>query len=154
MPVPAPFVVEEYVRWSDVDYAGIIFYGSYIRFFEIAETELFRAAGLAYGDVFDRFGIFLPRKTMQSEFFRPARLDDHLRVAAYIARVGGTSMTINFDVTWGDAVTIGAAASQVLVCVDRTSLVPRPLPPELLRALAPFTLPADAARAALHVAVP
>jgi len=154
MPVPAPFVVEEYVRWSDVDYAGIIFYGSYIRFFEIAETELFRAAGLAYGDVFDRFGIFLPRKTMQSEFFRPARLDDHLRVAAYIARVGRTSMTINFDVTWGDAVTIGAAASQVLVCVDRTSLVPRPLPPELLRALAPFTLPADAARAALHVAVP
>jgi YbgC/YbaW family acyl-CoA thioester hydrolase len=154
MPVPAPFVVEEYVRWSDVDYAGIIFYGSYIRFFEIAETELFRAAGLAYGDVFDRFGIFLPRKTMQSEFFRPARLDDHLRVAAYIARVGKTSMTINFDVTWGDAATIGAAASQVLVCVDRTSLVPRPLPPELLRALAPYTLPADAARAALHVAVP
>lgn len=154
MPGPAPFVVEEYVRWSDVDYAGIIFYGSYIRFFEIAETELFRAAGLAYGDVFDRFGIFLPRKTMQSEFFRPARLDDHLRVAAYIARVGKTSMTINFDVTWGDAPTLGAAASQVLVCVDRRALVPRPLPPELLRALAPYTLSSDAARAALRVTAP
>lgn len=154
MPGPAPFVVEEYVRWSDVDYAGIIFYGSYIRFFEIAETELFRAAGLAYGDVFDRFGIFLPRKTMQSEFFRPARLDDHLRVAAYIARVGKTSMTINFDVTWGDDATLGAAASQVLVCVDRQALVPRPLPPELLRALAPYTLSTDAARAVLRVTTP
>src|SRR5258708_12786947 len=99
MPAPAPFVVEEYVRWSDVDYAGIIFYGSYIRFFEIAETELFRAAGLPYGAVFDSFGIFLPRKTMQSEFFRPARLDDHLRVASYIARAGTTSMTLTFHVT-------------------------------------------------------
>jgi acyl-CoA thioester hydrolase len=154
MPAPAPFVVEEYVRWSDVDYAGIIFYGSYIRFFEIAETELFRAAGLPYGAVFDSFGIFLPRKTMQSEFFRPARLDDHLRVASYIARVGTTSMTINFDVTWGGVSTLGAAASQVLVCVDRQTLVPRPLPPELLRALARYTMPAEAARAALHIALP
>lgn len=154
MPAPAPFVVEEYVRWSDVDYAGIIFYGSYIRFFEIAETELFRAAGLAYGAVFDRFGIFLPRKTMQSEFFRPARLDDHLSVAAYIARVGKTSMTINFDVTWGGVPTVGAAASQVLVCVDRQALVPRSLPPDLLRALAPYTMTAEAARAALHIALP
>jgi acyl-CoA thioester hydrolase len=154
MPAPAPYVVEEYVRWSDVDYAGIIFYGSYIRFFEIAETELFRAAGLAYGDVFDRFGIFLPRKTMQSEFFRPARLDDHLRVAAYIPRVGKTSMTINFDVTWGDSPALGAAASQVLVCVDRQALVPRPLPPDLLKALAPYTLATDAARAALRIALP
>jgi len=40
-----PFSIEEYVRWSDVDRAGIIFYGAYVRFFEIAETELFRAAG-------------------------------------------------------------------------------------------------------------
>jgi YbgC/YbaW family acyl-CoA thioester hydrolase len=154
MSAPAPFVVEEYVRWSDVDYAGIIFYGSYIRFFEIAETELFRAAGLAYGAVFDRFGIFLPRKTMQSEFFRPARLDDQLSVASYIARVGKTSMTINFDVTWGGVPTVGAAASQVLVCVDRQTLVPRPLPPDLLRALAPYTMTVEAARAALHITLP
>ena len=44
---PKPYIIEEYVRWSDVDFAGIIFYGSYVRFFEIAETELFRACGLA-----------------------------------------------------------------------------------------------------------
>ena len=43
-----PFTVEEYVRWSDVDLAGIIFYGSYVRFFELAETELFRAAVCEY----------------------------------------------------------------------------------------------------------
>ena len=40
------FTIDEYVRWSDVDPAGIIFYGAYVRFFEIAETELFRSAGL------------------------------------------------------------------------------------------------------------
>ena len=43
-----PFIINEYVRWSDVDYAGIIFYGAYVRFFEIAETELFREAGRVF----------------------------------------------------------------------------------------------------------
>ena len=37
MPIaPSPYIVDEYVRWSDVDKAGIIFYGAYVRFFEIA----------------------------------------------------------------------------------------------------------------------
>ena len=51
------FTIEERVRWGDVDAAGIIFYGSYIRFFEIAETELFRAMGMPYGKVFDELEI-------------------------------------------------------------------------------------------------
>lgn len=40
------FTVDERVRWSVVDKAGIIFCGAYVRFFEIAEMELFRASGI------------------------------------------------------------------------------------------------------------
>jgi acyl-CoA thioester hydrolase len=152
--MPAPFVVEEYVRWSDVDHAGIIFYGAYVRFFEIAETEMFRAAGLPHGEVFDRFDIWLPRKVVHAEFFRPARLDDRLRVAAYVARVGTKSLTLNFDVSHGDARAMSAAGWLVLVCVDRVQLRPRPLPPDLVRALAPYTLAATDARAAIGVTAP
>jgi YbgC/YbaW family acyl-CoA thioester hydrolase len=149
--MPAPYVIEEYVRWSDVDFAGIIFYGAYVRFFEIAETELFRACGLAYRDVFDRYDIFLPRKAVHAEFFRPARLDDRLRVAAYVSRFGVKSMTLNFDVSTAGSPRLKAAGRQVLVCVDRTSLRSQPLPPELVAALAPHTLSEAAARAALGV---
>jgi len=151
MPSPTPYIVSDYVRWSDVDYAGIIFYGSYVRFFEIAETELFRACGMAYGDVFDRYGIFLPRKAVHAEFFLPARLDDHLRVATYVGRVGTTSITLNFDVLTYDAPTLVAAAYQVLVCTGRKTLRPQPLPPDLIKALVPHTLNIDEARAALSV---
>jgi len=152
--MPAPFIIEEYVRWSDVDFAGIIFYGAYVRFFEIAETELFRAAGLAYKHVFERYGVFLPRRAIQAEFFTPARLDDRLSVAAYIGRVGTKSMTINFDVVWGTPRKLGATGSQVLVCVGRDDLRPRPVPPKLLEALTPYTLGVAAARAALGVSAP
>ena len=37
------------------------YYGQFLRFFEIAETELFRAVGLPYAEVFDRLDLWLPR---------------------------------------------------------------------------------------------
>jgi acyl-CoA thioester hydrolase len=151
---PGPFLIEEYVRWSDVDFAGIIFYGSYVRFFEIAETELFRNCGLAYADMFDRYNVFLPRKAVHSEFYWPARLDNRLRVAAYVGRVGTKSMTLNFDVLIDGRPTLVAAGWMVLVCVDRKSLKPKPLPGGLVTALAPHTLSPEAARASLGVTAP
>lgn len=154
MSPPGPFTIEEYVRWSDVDFAGIIFYGSYVRFFEIAETELFRNCGLAYAEMFDRYDVFLPRKVVHSEFYWPARLDNRLRVAAYVGRVGTRSMTLNFDVLLQGRSTLVAAGWMVLVCVDRKNLKPRPLPAGVVTALAPHTLSTEAARAALGVAVP
>jgi YbgC/YbaW family acyl-CoA thioester hydrolase len=149
---PTPFVIEEYVRWSDVDFAGIIFYGSYVRLFEIAETEMFRHCGLAYNRMFNDYDIFLPRKAVHSEFFWPARLDDRLRIAAYVGKVGTKSLTLHFDVLRADTAALGAAGWMVLVCVDRKRLKPRPLPAGLIQALAPHTLSPESARSALGVA--
>jgi YbgC/YbaW family acyl-CoA thioester hydrolase len=154
MSPPGPYIIEEYVRWSDVDFAGIIFYGSYVRFFEIAETELFRNCGLAYAEMFDRYDVFLPRKAVHSEFYWPARLDNRLRVAAYVGRVGTKSMTLNFDVLRDGSSTLVAAGWMVLVCVDRKSLKPRPLPGGVIAALVPHTLTTEAVRTALGVAAP
>jgi len=150
-PAPQPFVIEEYVRWSDVDFAGIIFYGSYVRLFEIAETEMFRHCGLAYARMFDEYDIFLPRKAVHSEFYWPARLDDRLRIAAYVGKVGTKSLTLHFDVLRTNTASLGAAGWMVLVCVDRKQLQPRPLPAGLIRALAPHTLSPETARSALGV---
>ena len=143
-----PFTISEYVRWGDVDLAGIICYGAYIRFFELAETELFRAARLPIGEMFERFDIWLPRKVMHAEFHSPAVLDENLRLASYISRVGTTSLTINFDVMSGDGKVLHATAHQVLVCVGRSDMKKRPLPPALVAALEPFTMSAAEARTA------
>ncbi len=146
-----PFVIDEYVRWSDVDFAGIIFYGAYVRFFEIAETELFREAGLPYKDVFDRFDIWLPRAHLDCDFKYPARLDDRLRVAAYFTRFGTSSIGINFDVVVASANRLAAAGHEVLVCTNRKTLKSRPLPAELRAMLEPFTCTEDAARRHLGI---
>src|SRR5881296_3290796 len=132
------FTIEERVRWGDVDAARIIFYGSYIRFFEIAETELFRAAGLPYGKVFDELNIWLPRVHLECDFHRATRLDDLLEVSVYVGTTGRTSLRLNFEVrskvqqgTLEDALI--ATAHFVLVATRRDSLQPIPVPEELRR---------------------
>jgi YbgC/YbaW family acyl-CoA thioester hydrolase len=142
-----PFLVSEFVRWGDIDLAGIICYGAYIRFYELAETELFRAAGLPFKEMFERYDIWLPRKIMHTEFHSPAVLDERLAVVTYFSRVGTTSLTINFDVMDADRDLLHATAHQVLVCVTRATLAKRPLPPEIVAAIDPWVMTPEEARA-------
>jgi YbgC/YbaW family acyl-CoA thioester hydrolase len=146
-----PFFVDEYVRWSDVDYAGIIFYGAYVGFFEIAETELFRDAGMPYGEVFDRFDMWLPRAHLSCDFSYPARLDDQLRVAVYISHFGRSSIRIHFDVVHRSASVLAASAHEVLVCTDRETLRPRPIPSGFRKLLEPYHMTTEEARQALDI---
>jgi acyl-CoA thioester hydrolase len=144
MTEPKKFSIEERVLWGDVDAARIIFYGSYIRFFEIAETELFRAAGLSYGKVFDELDIWLPRVHLECDFRRVAQLDDLLEVSVYVATIGKTSLRLNFEVRRkgsDGAIEEGliATAHFVLVSVRRDTLDPIPVPDELRRAFADYT---------------
>ncbi len=133
-----PFTIDEYVRWSDVDRAGIIFYGAYVRFFEIAEMELLREAGGSYSKVLDRFDIDLPRVHLRCDFKYPARLDDQLRVATYFTRFGTTSLGINFDVVHLGTGKFAALGHEVLVCTDRNVTQSRPMPADLLELLIPY----------------
>ena len=142
------FTIEERVLWGDVDAARIIFYGSYIRFFEIAETELFRAVGLPYGVMFDELDIWLPRVHLECDFRRAAQLDDLLEVSVYVGRIGKTSLRLDFEVRrkGHDGALeeeLIANAHFVLVSVRRDTLDPVPVPDELRRRLAPYTDPAS-----------
>ena len=135
--------IEERVRWGDVDAARIIFYGAYIRFFEFAETELFRAVGLPYGVMFDELDIWLPRAHLECDFRHAAQLDDLLEVSAFIGRIGVKSLRLNFEVRRKGVEEIVAEAHFVLVAVKRGSFESVPVPEELRRRLAPFTQPAS-----------
>jgi acyl-CoA thioester hydrolase len=139
LPAPGRFRIGEFVRWSDVDLAGIICYGAYVRFFEIAETELFRAVGYPFSALFEAFDFWLPRAQLHFEFRRPAVLDDHLDVEMWISKVGTSSLRLQFEVRKeaGER-ELTAEGHAVLVAVARQDLRPIPLPPAFVAALAPY----------------
>lgn len=139
---PWQFRIQERVRWADVDAARIIFYGAYIRFFEIAETELFRAIGLPYGRAFDELDVWLPRAHLECDFRQAAQLDDLLEVATYVGHIGTKSLRLNFEVRRVGEAALVAEAHFVLVAVRRNTFESVPVPADLKRRLAPYTQPA------------
>lgn len=133
------FTIEERVRWGDVDAARIIFYGAYIRFFEFAETEMFRAIGLPYGVMFDESDVWLPRVHLECDFHSAARLDDLLEVSVYVANIGRSSMRLNFEVRRKGQDQLIATAHFVLAAVQRDTFQTVPVPLDLRERLAPYT---------------
>lgn len=133
------YTIEERVRWGDVDAASIIFYGAYIRFFEFAETELFRAVGLPYGVMFEELDVWLPRVHIECDFHRAAQLDDLLEVSVYVGRFGNKSMRLDFEVRRKGEDMLIARAHFVLAAVKRDSFETVPIPEQLKLRLAPYT---------------
>jgi YbgC/YbaW family acyl-CoA thioester hydrolase len=138
MPESRRFTIEERVRWGDVDAASIIFYGAYIRFFEFAETELFRAVGLPYSVMFDELDIWLPRVHLECDFHRVAQLDDLLEVSVYVGRMGNKSMHLNFEVRRKGEQELVATAHFVMAAVRRDTLESVPVPDLLRQRLSPY----------------
>jgi YbgC/YbaW family acyl-CoA thioester hydrolase len=125
----ARYSIEEYVRWEDIDAAGIINYQAYLRFFALAEAELLRSAGLPYRFLFEVLGIWLPRVRVECDFKVPVKLDELLVVEAFFSRIGRTSIHLDFEVRRkNDPSRVVATGRYVLVCVRQGDFQPVPVP--------------------------
>jgi YbgC/YbaW family acyl-CoA thioester hydrolase len=133
------FSVSEYVRWEDIDAAGIINYQAYLRFFGLAEIELFRSCGLSYKTMQEELGLWLPRVHVECDFFHPVTLDELLVVDAYFGRIGTSSIQLEFKVhRSGQPEIIVARGQYILVCVRRGEFQPVAVPDDVRKKLAPY----------------
>lgn len=132
------FAVSEYVRWEDIDAAGIINYQAYLRFFGLAETELLRSCGLSYKILSEELGLWLPRVHVECDFRAPVTLDELLVVETYFAKIGETSIHLAFEATRKEQPgAVVATGKYVLVTVRRGDFQPVAVPDVVRRALAP-----------------
>jgi len=133
------FAVSEYVRWEDIDAAGIINYQAYLRFFGLAEAELFRSCGLSYKTLFDELGLWLPRVRVECDFHHPVTLDELLIVEAFFGKIGTSSIHLNFEVTRkskpGEVVATG---KYILVAVKHGEFKPIAVPDVLREKIAMY----------------
>jgi YbgC/YbaW family acyl-CoA thioester hydrolase len=132
------FSVQEYVRWEDIDAAGIINYQAYLRFFGLAEVELFRSCGLSYRRLFDEVGIWLPRVHVECDFKHPVTLDELLVVDAFFGKLGETSIHLNFEVHRKDETRVVATGKYILVAVTKGEFGAVRVPEAVREALAPY----------------
>ncbi len=76
-PAVAPY--RHRVLYGDTDQMGVVYYATYLRFFEGARGEWIRELGLTYAQIEER-GIYLPVLEAGVRYLKPARYDDVLEI--------------------------------------------------------------------------
>ncbi|MEZ6080166.1 MAG: acyl-CoA thioesterase [Pirellulaceae bacterium] len=67
------------VRYDECDPMGFVHHSHYLKYFEIARTEMYRASGGNYRD-FEASGLFVVVVRVECQYRLPARYDDMLSI--------------------------------------------------------------------------
>jgi acyl-CoA thioester hydrolase len=122
--------------YSDVDAMNVVYYGNYLRFFELGRTELMRAAGKPYA-MFVEKGRHLPVSECHINYRRPALYDDLLQVETRIPWVKKASLRFDYNILRSDpdgAEKLLITGHTVHACINFQGRV-TPFPEELLQGL-------------------
>ena len=132
-----PFLHPMRVRFNECDPQGIVFNGNYLVFFDVALTELFRAALGSWHEMVRR-GTDLVLVESRVTYRAPARADDIIEVGLRVDRFGTTSLRFGgFIDRHGERLT---EADLHYVAVSADAHVKHPLPPWLREALQPYAV--------------
>jgi acyl-CoA thioester hydrolase len=71
------------VCYGDTDKMGVVYYGTYPRFYETGRNELLRSHGITYREIEDA-GIVWPVRTLNITYLKPAYYDDLLTVRTIV----------------------------------------------------------------------
>jgi YbgC/YbaW family acyl-CoA thioester hydrolase len=135
-----PFRYESRIRFVDTDASGRIHYTALFRFFEAAETELFRTFGISY----TRGSYNFPRVHAECDIRLALLHDDLIEVEVCLTKLGTSSMRFEFRVLKDGAVAANGAV--VMVCMDRQSQRAIPIPDELRAQFAGIVMPVEEKR--------
>ncbi|MFI5311553.1 MAG: acyl-CoA thioesterase [Gemmatimonadales bacterium] len=132
------FEVLDRIRWNDSDASGIVYYGAYVRLFQVAEEELFRACGLPFEILRREKNVWIPRKAFHVEFHSPAELDEEVAVQAWFTGIGTTSITMQFEVYRASDRAHRATGTLTVVSVDKATRGKKPLPGDVKASLSAY----------------
>jgi acyl-CoA thioester hydrolase len=113
------------VGFSDTDAQGIVYYGRYLPYFDLARVEYLRHLGLLR---LERGEHEFVMRAASVEYFAPARFDDLLEVFVRLARIGRTSATFECSTHRVDDDVLMVTARQTLVLVDLDERRAAPIP--------------------------
>jgi acyl-CoA thioester hydrolase len=102
------------VGFSDTDAQGIVYYGRYNPYFDLARVEYLRRLELLRAQT----GMDFVMRANVVEYFAPAVFDDEVEVFCRVARIGRTSMTYEFAAYREPDDVLMVTATQTLVMVD------------------------------------
>ena len=113
------------VIYGDTDQMGMVYYGNYLRYFEIARNEFLRRIGATYRAFEEAYGLKLPVVEANVRYRRPARYDDELAILAAVPEVTGATARFVYEIRRLPDREELASGHTVHACIDRRDKVVR-----------------------------
>jgi acyl-CoA thioester hydrolase len=121
---PFKFSARTRVGFSDTDAQGVVYYGRYMPYFDLARVEYHRHLDLLRTEPQDKQFVM---RAMTVEYHAPARFDDPIEVDVRVQRIGTSSVTYEFAAYLAGE-ELAVTATQTLVLVDLAQRRPCPVP--------------------------
>jgi acyl-CoA thioester hydrolase len=121
---PFKFSASTRVGFSDTDAQGVVYYGRYMPYFDLARVEYHRSLDMLRTEPHDREFVM---RAMHVEYHMPARFDDQIEVDVRIKRIGTSSVTYDFA-AYLEGEVLAVTATQTAVLVDLSERKPCPVP--------------------------
>ncbi len=86
------------VIYGDTDCGGVMYYGNYLRLFEIGRTELLRSVGVSYREIEEKEGLILPVVEVHVRYKAPARYDDLLTIETRLTELKPHRVRFDYEV--------------------------------------------------------
>jgi acyl-CoA thioester hydrolase len=127
------------VYYEDTDFTGLVYHGSYVRYFERGRSDFLRVAAVSHSDLLvgDQPSAFVVLR-MEIDFKAPARIDDGLVVRTLYESVKGPRLLIRQRIERDG--TLVARALVETACINLSGR-PRKPPPGLVERLRPLFSP-------------
>lgn len=88
------------VRYQETDNMGVVYYGNYFTWFEVARTEYFRSLGLVYRDL-ETKGCYLMVAGASCRYKSPAKYDDIVTIKSSIPEIKNSSLKFEYKLFVG-----------------------------------------------------
>ncbi|MCL2020593.1 MAG: tol-pal system-associated acyl-CoA thioesterase [Betaproteobacteria bacterium] len=122
------------VYYEDTDAAGVVYYASYLRFFERCRTEWLRAIGQGQQALLDSHGLVFVVRHVRLDYLAPGRLDDLLSIELSVEKLGRAQVVFRQRARREDCILVDGTVQ--IACVDLVKMKSAPIPDWLRAKLA------------------
>jgi acyl-CoA thioester hydrolase len=124
------------VCYGDTDQMGIVYYGTYARYYEVGRNELIRSIGLTYRQL-EEMGIMLPAHSLEIKYHRSAFYDDLLTVKTFVKSIPKVKFPIYSEIYNEEGVLINSGLV-VLAFMNASTRKPCSIPPDFAARMKEF----------------
>ncbi len=133
------FSAEFNVRFGEIDQARVVYYPRFFHYFHQTFEEWFAGAlGVSYPDLVLKENVGYPSVRVETEFVKPLRYGDRIRVDLELADIGRTSITVRYTLVRLTDNVVSARATIKNVAIDNDSFSPVAISPEWRRRFEAF----------------